>query len=180
MQIISSIFYEYREKTNSCLQISTIFCIFAGSKKTTMQQDMPEHTLLGRNGEDYAVQILKKKGYSIEDRNWRIGHFEVDIIASNRNEIVFVEVKTRSTTFGQINPAEYVDEDKKFRIVVACKAYMKKNHITKTPRFDIIGILMNKETFEVVAAEHYENIFSPVMHTISTNSFSGCWKRKRR
>ena len=156
------------------------FVFLRVQRKTTMQQNIPEHTLLGRNGEDYAAQMLQKKGYQIEDRNWRIGHFEVDIIASNRNEIVFVEVKTRSTTFGQINPAEYVDEDKKFRMVVACKAYMKKNHITKTPRFDIIGILMNKDTFDIVTAEHYENIFSPDMHTISSNSFSGFWKRRRR
>ena len=53
--------------------------------------------------------MLEKKGFRIVERNWRMGHLEVDLIAESRKEIVFAEVKARTTTYGGKMPEEYVD-----------------------------------------------------------------------
>ena len=68
---------------------------------------------IGIIGEAEASKILEKKGFRILEHNWRMGHLEVDLIAENRNTIVFVEVKARTSTFGDIRLEEYVDENKK-------------------------------------------------------------------
>ena len=85
--------------------------------------------------------MLEQKGFRIVEHNWRMGHLEVDLIAENKKEIVFAEVKARTTTYGGKMPEEYVDEDKKRRMTVAANAYIKYRKIEKMPRFDIIGIL---------------------------------------
>ena len=108
---------------------------------------------IGIIGEEEAVRMLEKKRLRILEHNWRMGHLEVDLIAENRKEIVFVEVKARTTTFGGMMPEEYVDEDKKRRVIAAANAYIKHNKIEKTPRFDIIGIVVN-----AIAADGVGNI----------------------
>lgn len=137
---------------------------------------------IGIIGEEEAAKVLKKKGFKILEHNWRMGHLEVDLIAENRQEIAFVEVKARTTEFGNIRPEEYVDEDKKHRMLVAANAYMKKTHTDKSPRFDIIGILVNPDTEEVTYCNHLENVFAPTLRTCNTSSFSGAgkWRKKKR
>ncbi len=141
---------------------------------------MAIHNNIGWNGEAMAAQIMEEKGYSVLDKNWHIGHLEVDVIASNNKEIVFVEVKTRTSCFGNVHPEEYVDEIKKRRIIAAANAYIKFNHIDKSPRFDIIGLQINPKTGEFIYINHIENAFVPRVRTIHTNSFSGQfrWKHK--
>ena len=51
---------------------------------------------IGIIGEETAIDMLRKQGFSILERNWRCGHLEVDIIAKNRQTIVFAEVKART------------------------------------------------------------------------------------
>ena len=137
---------------------------------------------IGIIGEEEAAKVLKKKGFTILEHNWRMGHLEVDLIAENRQEIAFVEVKARTTEFGNIRPEEYVDEDKKHRMLVAANAYIKKTHTDKSPRFDIIGILVNPETEEVTYCNHLENVFAPTLRTCNTGSFNGAgkWRKKKR
>lgn len=137
---------------------------------------------IGIIGEEEAAKVLKKKGFKILEHNWRMGHLEVDLIAENRQEIAFVEVKARTTEFGNIRPEEYVDEDKKHRMLVAANAYIKKTHTDKSPRFDIIGILVNPETEEVTYCNHLENVFAPTLRTCNTGCFNGAgkWRKKKR
>ncbi len=137
---------------------------------------------IGIIGEEEAAKVLKKKGFKILEHNWRMGHLEVDLIAENRQEIAFVEVKARTTEFGNIRPEEYVDEDKKHRMLVAANAYIKKTHTDKSPRFDIFGILVNPETEEVTYCNHLENVFAPTLRTCNTGSFNGAgkWRKKKR
>ena len=137
---------------------------------------------IGIIGEEEAAKVLKKKGFKILEHNWRMGHLEVDLIAENRQEIAFVEVKARTTEFGNIRPEEYVDEHKKHRMLVAANAYIKKTHTDKSPRFDIIGILVNPETEEVTYCNHLENVFAPTLRTCNTGSFNGAgkWLKKKR
>ena len=131
-------------------------------------------------GESEAAKMLEAKGFKVIEHNWRMGHLEVDLIAENKNEIVFVEVKARTTTFGNRMPEEYVDEDKKRRMTVAANAYIKYRKIDKLPRFDIIGILVNPNTNEILYRSHLENAFHPHVRTINSGSFSGQWRWSHR
>ena len=135
---------------------------------------------IGIIGEEEAAKMLKKKGFKVMEHNWRMGHLEVDLIAESKKEIVFAEVKARTTTFGDKTPEEYVDENKKRRMLTAANAYLKYHRIDKTPRFDIIGILVDAETNEVTYRGHWENAFQPQTRSISTGSHSGEWKWRKK
>ena len=137
---------------------------------------------IGIIGEEEAVRILEKKGFRILEHNWRMGYLEIDLIAENKDEVVFVEVKARTTTYGEIRPEEYVDEAKKRRMIVAGNAYMKYRQSDKALRFDIIGILVNPDTEEVTYCNHLENVFAPTLRTCNTGSFNGAgkWRKKKR
>lgn len=141
---------------------------------------MAEHNIVGQIGEDTACQMMKKKGYRIAETNWRFGHLEMDIIAINRREIVFVEVKTRTSTFGNKRPEEYVDELKRRRMAAAANAYIKMKQIELVPRFDIIGLLINPATHEILEQTHIEDAFLPPQRTIGKTSFSGQGKWHHR
>ena len=140
---------------------------------------MALHNDIGKLGEDIAANVLVQKGLKIRERNWRLGHLEMDIIAEDKHTIVFAEVKTRTTLFGDKTPAAYVDEAKKRHIVAAANAYVKYHRIEKAVRFDIIGILLHPETHEVLELNHYENAFLPPVRTINSRSYSG-WNSKPR
>lgn len=135
---------------------------------------------IGILGEQEAANILKKKGYRVIEKNWRMGHLEVDLIAENKKEIIFVEVKARTTTFGNKMPEEYVDTLKRKRIIAAANAYIKYRQIEKNPRFDIIGILIEPQTNNITYSNHIENAFYPEIRTINSSSYSGKWKWKHR
>ena len=143
---------------------------------------MAEHNIVGKIGEETACQIMKKKGFRIVETNWRFGHLEMDIIAINRKEIAFVEVKTRTSTFGSKRPEEYVDNLKRRRMAAAANAYIKFHKIELVPRFDIIGISMDPNTYAVKELTHLEDAFLPPQRTIGKSSFSGQgrWHHKNR
>lgn len=141
---------------------------------------MAEHNIIGQKGEDIAAETMRKKRFRIVERNWRLGHLEIDIIAENRKEIVFVEVKTRTSAFGGKSPEEAVDILKKRRMVAAANAYVKFHQTRKELRFDVIGILMDPATMEVKELTHLENAFTPPQRTIGPSSFSGLWRWHHR
>ena len=66
---------------------------------------------IGIIGEEEATKMLEAKGFRIKEHNWRMGHLEVDMIAENKKEIVFVEVKARTSDYGDKMP----DRDMKIR-----------------------------------------------------------------
>jgi len=135
---------------------------------------------IGILGEEEAARMLEKKKFRILEHNWRMGHLEVDLIAEDRQTIVFVEVKARTSTFGNRMPEEYVDEDKKRRLAAAANAYIKYHRIEKNPRFDIIGLVIDPETKEVKYRNHLENAFVPQIRTVGSGSFSGQWRWSHR
>ncbi|MBO5626265.1 MAG: YraN family protein, partial [Prevotella sp.] len=59
---------------------------------------MAQHNELGKWGEELAARYLQELGYSIIESDWKSGHRDIDIIAMDGDEVVFVEVKTRSNT----------------------------------------------------------------------------------
>lgn len=118
---------------------------------------MAEHNELGKAGENAAVAYLEEHGYLIQHRNWRKGHFELDIVAAKENELVIVEVKTRSNTlFAQ--PEEAVDLPKIKRTVRAADTYMKLFQIDVPVRFDIITVIGENGNFRI---DHIKEAFYP-------------------
>ena len=100
---------------------------------------MAEHNDLGKIGEEIAFQYLIKKGYKIKDRNWRFAHYEIDIVAIDKNELIIVEVKTRSATIYE-EPRDTIS-DKKIRFLTnAAQAYIEENEIDLESRFDVVFI----------------------------------------
>jgi len=115
---------------------------------------MAEHNELGKEGEKEAIAYLKKNGYEILENNYRFKKAEIDIIAL-KEELVVVEVKTRSTDyFG--NPEEFVTTKKKKLLVEAIDNYIIEKDLDVEVRFDIIAILKKGNLFEV---DHIEDAF---------------------
>lgn len=120
---------------------------------------MAHHTDLGKKGENIATAHLIGKDYKILERNWRYVKDEIDIIAETEDFIVFVEVKTRSTSFfGE--PEESVNEKKEKFLIRAADEYIIQKDIDKEARFDIISIVIesNKQT-----VRHIEDAFYPTL-----------------
>jgi putative endonuclease len=96
--------------------------------------------IFGKQGEELAAQYLKKRGYTIVERNYRCTNGEVDLIAVHRRVIVFVEVKTRRGE-GYGLPVEAVEFHKKRKMIQAAEFFLheKKLH-QRDARFDVVGI----------------------------------------
>lgn len=98
----------------------------------------------GRLGEDKAAEFLIKTGYTVLCRNYRAAGCEIDIIAMKDGELVFAEVKTRSSVlYGR--PAEAVDIRKQKHLAAAAQAYLDTNPTGLIPRFDVLEIYMEKD-----------------------------------
>ena len=120
---------------------------------------MSEQYELGKKGEEEAANFLTKKGFYIMHRNWRCGKLELDIVARDGDEIVFVEVKTRRNTyFGY--PDEAIDDRKIRRIVSAAGAYVRYYSINLPIRYDVVSVIGMEPPFEI---EHVPDAFFPPM-----------------
>ncbi|MBN2712280.1 MAG: YraN family protein [Planctomycetes bacterium] len=95
---------------------------------------------LGKEGEELAVKFLEKNGYLILDRNVSLRRGELDIVAREGGDIVFIEVKTRSgDEFG--SPAEAVNEEKARKIAAGAREYIYQNLLTEeNTRCDVLAI----------------------------------------
>ncbi len=116
---------------------------------------MAQHNELGKKGEQLAIDLLIKKGYTILDKNWRYLKAEIDIIAQKGEILAVVEVKTRSSDyFG--NPQDFVNPKKIKLLVTAIDEYVQSKNLDVEVRFDIIAIIKNKHKTTI---EHLENAF---------------------
>ena len=77
----------------------------------------------GQETEQIASEYLLKEGYTIRERNWRMGKYEIDLILEKDNTIIFVEVKARRGD--NIAPVDAVDLRKQQRTVRAGEAYLR-------------------------------------------------------
>ena len=100
---------------------------------------MANKQLLGAWGEARAAEYLKKKRYRLLAMNYTVRGGEIDLIAENRDYLVFVEVKTRQdSTFAEAR--EYVDFRKQERVRLAASLWLSANETEKQPRFDVIEV----------------------------------------
>lgn len=95
---------------------------------------------IGQRGEDIAADYLTEKGYKILHRNYRTPLGEADMIISDNDVLVFVEVKTRSgTSFGEPFEAVNFRKQEKIRKIALC--YLKLHKLQKQVRFDVVSII---------------------------------------
>ena len=114
----------------------------------------------GRTGERLTLLFLLCKGYRFRHRNWRGAGGELDLVMERRGEIVFVEVKARSSEdFG--GAAAALNEKKKKILTRVSAAYLGRYSLWDRPcRFDLV-------TIERIArlvpwrVRHYRNVFRP-------------------
>lgn len=118
---------------------------------------MAKHNELGKKGEELAKNMLIDKGYSIIETNWRYDKDEIDIIAKDGDELVIVEVKTRSTDFFGY-PEDAVNSKKEFFLIRATESYLQENDLDIDTRFDIVAIILNNNETKI---HHIIDAFYP-------------------
>ncbi|MEG0302035.1 MAG: YraN family protein [Gordonibacter sp.] len=113
---------------------------------------------LGRKGEDAAARFLDRRGYDIVERNWKCLAGEADIIARDGEALVFVEVKTRSSTDKGL-PSEAVDAKKRRRYERIAALFLQDYEVVDVPvRFDVVSLVVVSP--ERALIRHHINAFA--------------------
>lgn len=117
-----------------------------------------ERLALGRWGEEEAVRFLRRRGLKIIACNYKSPVGEIDIIARDKKQLVFIEVKTRrSNCFG--TPQEAVGVRKQRQIIRTAQWYLSEKRADKLqPRFDVVAIVA--EMNGRARIEHFQNAFA--------------------
>lgn len=104
---------------------------------------------LGRKGEEVALRFLKKKGYKIIQQNYVCDMGEMDIIAREKDTLVFVEVKTRtSMAFGP--PQLAVNSTKQMQLSKVALYFLKEKRLEDIKaRFDVVAVLLRPKGEEI-------------------------------
>lgn len=97
---------------------------------------MAKHLDYGKAGEEQAAEYLIQSGYVILERNWRLRHKEIDIICTDGDLLIIVEVKSRKTQ--EERPEELLDYKKRCNLLCAGEAYLKAKGMDKELRFDLV------------------------------------------
>ena len=115
--------------------------------------------LLGRWGENLAAEYLRRKGYNIVGMGYRTRQGEIDVIAENKDYVVFVEVKLRkSSEFAEAR--EFVTYSKQKKLILAANSWIAKSETLKQPRFDVIEVYAPEGTeTRTPQLNHIENAF---------------------
>lgn len=117
---------------------------------------MAKHNETGSWGEQMAVDRLTSEGYTILERNWRMGSFEIDIVARYGDEVIFAEVKTRRNR--EEDPLEAIDARKIAHMARAAELWLNCHHEPWKPRFDLFAIRGVPGDYEM---EHIPDAFFP-------------------
>lgn len=116
---------------------------------------MGVHNQFGQLGEQKAAEYLLSKGYEIRHKNYRYLKAEIDIIAQKDNDLIIVEVRSRSSEFHE-SIAQTIGKKKIKLLTMAANHYVEDNNLDVDLRFDIITILKKGEQFIL---EHLEDAF---------------------
>ena len=118
---------------------------------------MGKTQVIGNGGEAFVAEYLKKKGYIISAKNYRTRFGEIDVIAENDDEILFVEVKTRAED-SRVRPYEYVNAPKQQKIITTANIYLKHNGFGLKPRFDVAEVFVSPDGS--MRLNYFESAFS--------------------
>ncbi|MBE7702947.1 MAG: YraN family protein [Cyanobacteria bacterium SIG28] len=109
---------------------------------------------IGKNGEEIAKEFLIKNGYKILETNKRFSRFcEIDIIALDKDTVVFCEVKTRKTNICG-SPFEAITKSKYAHIKKGVYLYLQENPKYKKFRIDAVAIVLQPK----LEVKHLKNI----------------------
>ena len=108
----------------------------------------------GRKAEEEVAERYLKQGYTIIERNWRLGKIEIDLIVQKDDVIVLIEVKAREER--EEDALSAVDRDKRKRMIKAADVYIRNLQGQYDYRFDIATCIGDKENFII---EIYEDAF---------------------
>lgn len=115
----------------------------------------------GKFGEDMAADYLEGKGFTILARNWRSGHYELDIVAVDDDGIHFVEVRTRINP--EILPQETVNSAKQRKVVEAAKRFLREEAYRRFSNFeaffDVVGVTLSNDGTDL---EYIPQAFIPM------------------
>ncbi|OGX08120.1 MAG: YraN family protein [Omnitrophica WOR_2 bacterium GWA2_47_8] len=112
----------------------------------------------GQKGESLAEDFLKRHGYRILIRNFKVKLGEIDLIGYDRDTLCFIEVKTRRSAF-QGSPFEAISKHKRRKLAQVAFCYLKKQNLFGCKaRFDVVGIL--QEEGKEPAIDFIKNAFS--------------------
>lgn len=110
----------------------------------------------GRAGEDHIAQLLRQRGWEIVKQNFHCRFGEIDIIAQDRQYLVFVEVKTREK--GSLaHPLEAITPAKQRKVLLAAQVYLTSHPTALQPRFDAAAVYT--EDGKIVGETYLENAF---------------------
>ena len=102
----------------------------------------PRHTV-GRAAEDAAANHLTRAGFTVVERNVRLGHGELDLVCRDGEVVVFVEVKCRRATWGD-PPAAAVSWHKQRRLTRLAQHYLKWRRLEDARcRFDVVSVTID-------------------------------------
>lgn len=118
----------------------------------------PMRDALADRGENLAARYLRDQGFKIILRNYSADVGEIDIIAREKDTLVFVEVKTRETD--DPRPEDQVNEVKQHQITKAAKTYLSRYGVPRPPsRFDVVAVLWPKQGQPEI--RHTRSAFEP-------------------
>lgn len=121
---------------------------------------------IGRIGEKAAARYLKRHGFRILSKNAHYGKNELDLVAADKANILFVEVKTRTyetaaDAAAVTRPGDAVDVGKRQRTVKAAFDYLHEHPSAKAPRLDVIEVYLDRsDRMRPFYINHIENAFS--------------------
>ncbi len=115
--------------------------------------------LLGKKGEDIALNYLTEKGYELVARNYRFSRYgELDLVMRDGKYLVFIEVRTKKNKlYG--SPLETIDYDKRRQIEKMAQLFLVKEKLSQETfcRFDAIGIILSDNNEPEI--EHIQDAF---------------------
>ena len=113
---------------------------------------------LGKWGEGIAAEYLRKKRYQIVAANFHTRFGEIDLIATKKDVIAFVEVKLRKNdAYGRA--CEFVSAEKQRKLLASAKIWLSNNPTELQPRFDVIEIYAPNGIGESYSLNHIQNAF---------------------
>ncbi len=131
---------------------------------------MATRKTIGLRGEQEAIRYLRKRGYKIIAHRERILRGDIDIIALDQRTVVFVEVRSKTST-ERGHPAETIDTRKKQRICTLANAYIKQHRLeVYSFRLDVVTVLFSNSvqvqnrwffwhSGDSPTIEHFQNAF---------------------
>lgn len=123
-----------------------------------------KRSVLGKRGEDAALEYLLQQGMVLLARNWRSGHKELDLVMDDGRFIRVVEVRSRSVP-SVIEPFESITVQKRRKIISAARSFVAQMGLggdlsgKREVAFDVVSILFNGDLFKI---EYIREAFGPV------------------